>query len=193
MNTQFLGSWIRRFLLEYLISTKNLSRNTQYSYRDTFRLCLPFISKQIKKSIDQLDVCDMSVNIVKKFLSALESERKCSLTTRNQRLAALHAFANFVGLNSPEYIEWCRQIKMIPFKRTKKSLITYLEKNEMDALLNAPNRKTAQGRRDYTILLFLYNTGARADEVAQLTIANLNIANAPKRDFSTVVIKGKGS
>lgn len=194
MNSQdFLSPWIKRFLLEYLISIKNLSLNTQHSYRDTFRLCLPFISKQVKKPIDKLNIHDMSADKVKKFLLLLESERKCSLATRNQRLAAIYAFVNFVGLNSPEHLEWCRQIKQIPFKKTKKNLITYLEKTEMDALLNAPDQKTTQGKRDYALLLFLYNTGARADEVAQLIIADLNIANATKRDFSTVIIKGKGN
>lgn len=194
MNTQdFLSAWIKRFLLEYLISTKNLSRNTQHSYRDTFRLCLPFVSKQLKKQIDQLTVFDLSDEIIKKFLLHLESERKCSLSTRNQRLAAIHALANFIAISSPEHIEWCRQIKSIPFKKAKKTLITYLDKTEMDALMNAPDRKTKQGQRDYALLLFLYNTGARVDEAAQLTIADLCIANVPKRDFSIVTIKGKGN
>lgn len=194
MNTKdFLSSWVKRFLLEYLINTKNLSKNTQHSYRDAFRLCLPFISKQKKKSIDKLEVYDMSADVIKKFLSFIELERNCSLTTRNQRLAAIHAFANFVGFNSPENLEWCQQIKQILFKKSRKKLITYLEKSEMDALLNAPDQKTFQGNRDYALLLFLYNTGARADEAAQLIVADLNIASVPKRDFSTVVIKGKGN
>lgn len=194
MNTQnYLSSWIKQFLLEYLISTKNLSRNTQHSYRDTFRLCLPFVAKKTKKQIDQLNIDDFSPSTIKDFLTSIEIKRKCSLATRNQRLAAIHAFANFVGLNSPEYVEWCRLIKQVPFKKTKKTLVTYLEKPEMDALLNAPDRDINQGRRDYGLLLFLYNTGARADEAAQLRIMDLEIANAPKRDFSTVIIKGKGN
>lgn len=194
MNTQnYLSSWIKRFLLEYLISVKNLSRNTQQSYRDTFKLCLPFVAKKLQKSIDQLTVDDLSPAIIKDFLLSLEKERKCSVATRNQRLAAIHALVNFIGLNSPEHVEWCRQIKQIPFKKAKKTLITYLEKPEMDALLNAPNKNTSQGRRDYALLLFLYNTGTRADEAAQLTINDLDIANALKRDFSTVLIRGKGN
>ena len=100
MKTQnYLSSWIKRFLLEYLISTKNLSRNTQHSYRDTFRLCLPFVAKKTKKLIEQLNVDNLSPAIIKAFLLSLEIERKCSLATRNQRLAALHAFANFISLN----------------------------------------------------------------------------------------------
>lgn len=192
-STLYLSSWIKRFLLEYLISVRNLSKNTQQSYRDTFRLMLPFMANKAKKSIDKLFVDDIDSDLIKIFLLDLETNRNCSLSTRNQRLAAIHAFAKFVGLNSPEHVEWCRQVQMIPFKKTKRTLITYLEKSEMDALLNAPDKHTDQGKRDHALLLFLYNTGARADEAAQLTIADLNIAHAQKRDLSTVVIRGKGN
>lgn len=192
-NTDYVSSWVKRFLLEYLISVRNLSKNTQQSYRDTFRLMLPFIANKAKKSIDKLAVNDIGSDAVKAFLQDLESNRHCVLSTRNQRLAAIHAFAKFIGLNSPEYVEWCRQIQMIPFKKAKRTLITYLEKSEMDALLNAPDKQTDQSKRDYTILLFLYNTGARADEVAQLTIADLHIAHAKKRGLSTALIRGKGN
>ncbi len=123
----------------------------------------------------------------------LETERKCSLSTRNQRLAAIHAFAHFVGLNSPEHVEWCRQLRAIPLKKTQRTLITYLEKAEMDALLAAPNVSSLQGKRDYALLLFLYNTGVRADEAAQVTIGDLAIAHAQKRDISIVTIRGKGN
>jgi len=192
-HANYLSSWIKRFLLEYLISIRNLSKNTQHSYRDTFRIMLPFIAKKIKKPIDQLLIEDLDVDTIKSFLLDLEENRHCSLSTRNQRLAAIHAFAKFVGLNSPEHMEWYREIQMLPLKRTKRTLITYLEKSEMDALLNAPNKQTEQGKRDYALLLFLYNTGVRADEAAQLLIGDLSIANAPKRDLSTVLIRGKGN
>jgi len=192
-NQFFLSYWVKRFLLEYLISVKNLSRNTQHSYRDTFRLYLSHTAEKINKPVDQLTIEDMSPDSIKEFLQNVESERQCSIATRNQRLAAIHAFAQFVGVNNPEYNEWCRQIRLIPIKRTSKPLITYLEKDEMDALLNAPTRLTDLGRRDYAILLFLYNTGARADEVAQLTIGDLDIAYNNKNGISTVLIRGKGN
>jgi integrase/recombinase XerD len=194
MNSiNLLSSWVKRFLLEYLTSERNLARNTQQSYRDTFKLMLPFAAKKVKKPIDQLTVEDLTPEVIKSFLLYLESERQCSVMTRNQRLAALHAFAHFVGLNSPEHIEWCRQIRLIPFKKPKRTPLTYLEKPEMDALLNAPDQTTRQGQRDYVLLLFLYNTGARSDEVAQLILGDLDMANAPERDISTVMIRGKGN
>jgi len=188
-----LSPWMKRFLLEYLMSVRNLARNTQHSYRDTMRLLLPFIAKIIKKSIDKLTIPDVSASNVKKFLTDLEIARKCSIRTRNQRLAAIHAFAHFVGMHCPEYVDWYRTIHQIPAKKAPQPSITYLEKNEMDALLDAPNKATDQGKRDYAVLLFLYNTGARADEAAQLTIADLEIAHAKNRDFSYVTIRGKGN
>lgn len=191
-DNQYVSLWIKRFLLEYIISIRNLSKNTQLSYRDTFRLLLPFVAKKIKKSIDQLLLEDLTPDIIRAFLSELESSRNCSFSTRNQRLSAIHAFAKYVGLNNPQCMEWCRLILIIPFKKAKHTLITYLEKAEMDAVLDAPDRSTEQGRRDYALLLFLYNTGARADEVAQLTIADLSIPNQ-KNGLATALIKGKGN
>jgi site-specific recombinase XerD len=192
-ETTKLGPWVRRFLLEYLVSERNLARNTQCSYRDTLALLIPFIAGRVHKPIDRLDIDHVSPENVQPFLQHLEQTRGCMLTTCNQRLAVIHALARFIGQRCPEYIEWSGQIRAIPFKRTSKTSITYLEKSEMDALLAAPDRDTAQGRRDYLLLLFLYNTGARADEAAQLTIGDLQLAPAPDREHSYVQIHGKGN
>jgi site-specific recombinase XerD len=192
-DTAFISVWIKRFLLEYLVTTRNLSKNTQLSYRDTFRLLLPFVATNSSKPVDLLLVEDTDPVTVRTFLSDLETQRGCSIATRNQRLSAIHAFGRFVGMHSPEHLEWCRQIQLIPIKRAEHTLITYLEKQEMDALLNAPNRSNRQEQRDYALLLFLYNTGARADEAAQLKIGDLNISGSSKKELTTVRIKGKGN
>ena len=188
-----LGPWVRRFLLEHLLGERNLARNTQRSYRDTLVLLLPFIAEQAAQTVDQLQVEQMTADRVRRFLEHVEQQRRCCVTTRNQRLAAIHALAHFIGQHSPEHIAWCGQIRAIPFKKTASRQITYLEKAEMDALLAAPDRRTAQGQRDYALLLFLYNTGARADEAAQLRIEDLHIAQLPQRDFSFVQLRGKGN
>ena len=192
-ETAKLGVWVRRFLLEHLVGERNLARNTQRSYRDTLALLIPFISSRVDKKVDQLDIDHVTAEHVRQFLQDLEETRGCSVATRNQRLAAIHALAHFVGQRAPEHIEWCGQIRAIAFKRAAKTPITYLEKSEMDALLAAPRRDTAQGRRDYSLLLFLYNTGARADEAAQLSVGDLHLAHAPRRDHSSVQIRGKGN
>jgi integrase/recombinase XerD len=186
---RLLGVWVRRFLLEHVVAERNLSRNTQRSYRDTFALLLPFVSTRKKRPIDRLCVADFSSDILKHFLDHLERERKCSIRSRNQRLAAIHAFAHFVAEHSPEDVAWCAAIRSVPFKRFHRTELTYLEKPEMDALLAAPDRHTALGRRDHALLQFLYNSGARASEATGLRIESLHFhANA----ISHVEIYGKG-
>lgn len=181
-----LGPWVRRFLLEHLVGERNLAHNTQQSYRDTLCQLIPFASQRLGKPVDRLLMVDVSAAIVRDFLAAIETTRGCSIATRNQRLAALHALARFVGEHSPEHIDWCTQVRAVPYKKGSHALIPYLTKDEIDALLAAPDRHTAQGRRDYALLLFLYNAGARADEAAQLTIAQLDLHT------SSVRILGKG-
>jgi site-specific recombinase XerD len=101
-------------------------------------------------------------------------------------LAAVHALARFVGEHSPEHIAWCGQIRSVPFKKASKTVIPYLDKPQMDALLAAPDRQTAQGRRDHALLLFLYNSGTRAEEAAQLLVSELDLAGC------SVKVRGKG-
>ncbi|WP_223460878.1 tyrosine-type recombinase/integrase [Pseudomonas sp. GL-RE-19] len=147
-----LGAWVRRFLLEYLVAERNLSHNTQISYRDTLTLLLPFVSRRASVAI------------------------------------AIHSLGRFIAMRSPEHLAWCTEIRSIPFKKTTQAVIHYLDKPEVEALLRAPNRATSQGARDYAILLFLYNTGARADEAACLSVGNLQLGTSP-----SVRILGKGN
>ena len=192
-DTSLLGPWIRRFLMEHMVSERNLARNTQRSYRDTLQLLLPAIARRARKPIDRLAVTDVSADRVRQFLNELEEKRGCAIATRNQRLAAIHALARFIGLHAPEWVEWCGQVRAVPFKKAPRALVTYLEKPEMDALLATPDMTTAQGRRDHALLLFLYNAGARADEAAQVRISDLTLPQVPDRDLASVLIRGKGN
>ena len=192
-NTDLLSTWVRRFLLEYLVGERNLARNTQKSYRDALQQFLPFIARAARRRIEGLRVDDISPARIRAFLQDLERTRRCGIATQNQRLAAIHSFARFIGLHSPEYLEWLGQIQNISSKKVAPPLIGYLEKNELDALLKAPDQRTPQGRRDHAVLLFLYNTGARADEVAQVRIADLDFGAASSRDASSVILRGKGN
>src|SRR4051794_32995269 len=130
-----LGGWVRRFLLEHLVGERNLARNTQRSYRDTLRLLLPFLAQSIHKDVDRLTVLDLSAERMRQFLSEVEEKRGCGAATRNQRLAALRSLAHFIGLHSPEHVQWCGEIRSIPFKKAPGRSVGYLEKVEMDALL----------------------------------------------------------
>jgi integrase/recombinase XerD len=183
-----LGPWVRRFLLEHLIAERNLSRNTQRSYRDTLTLLLPFASVRVGKPIDRMMAAELSRDVVRAFLEHVENVRNCGATTRNQRLSAIHSLALFIGMRSPEHVSWCAEVRSIPFKKTTKTIIGYLEKPELDALLRQPDRRGVLGARDHALLLFLYNSGARADEAAKLTVGSLQMGTSP-----AVRILGKGN
>jgi integrase/recombinase XerD len=183
-----LGPWVRRFLLEHLVAERNLARNTQVSYRDTLALLLPFASKNEGHAIDRMTVEDLTPSVVRKFLDHLEHDRQCTGVTRNQRLATIRSLARFIGMRSPVHVAWCAEIRATPFKKTAKTVIGYLEKAEMDALLAQPDRRTPLGDRDHALLLFLYNSGARADEAARLNVDSLQLGTQP-----SVRLHGKGN
>jgi site-specific recombinase XerD len=186
-----LGPWIRRFLLEHLIRDRNLSPNTQRSYRDTLTMLLPFIAAQVHKPLDRLEVADLSAGHTRLFLTHLEQTRRVSALTRNQRLAAIHSLARFIAECSPQHVAWYGEIRNVRFKKTTRGLIHYLDKPEVEALLAAPDCTTSVGQRNYVLLLFLYNSGARASEAANLCIADLDLDTGP-HPRASVRILGKG-
>src|SRR5712692_10675074 len=161
-----LGPWVRRFLLEHLVAERNLARNTQRSYRDALTLLIPFVADKLHQSVDRLTVTNVSADLVRLFLTDLEQSRKCSIATRNQRLAAIHVLARLVGEHSPEHIACCGQIRSIPFKKGAQVVIPYLDNRRWMRSWTLQTAKTAQGRRDHALLLFLYNSGTRAQEAA---------------------------
>jgi site-specific recombinase XerD len=185
-DNSLLGPWVRRFLLEHVVAERNLSRNTQQSYRDSLSQIIPFVAERVHKHVDKLTVEEMSADLVRDFLSHVETSRGCGIATRNSRLAAIHAMARFIAEHSPEHIQWCTQVRYVPFKKGTHALVPYLDKSEIEAMLACPDQRTPQGRRDHGMLLFLYNSGARADEAAQLVIADLDLVGASVR------ILGKG-
>jgi site-specific recombinase XerD len=175
MTKDLAGPWVRRFLIEYVLGERNYSSHTQHSYRDMFRLFLPFAAKRSRCTMDQLPLARIQPKMIRGFTQHLEQVRHCVPSTINQRVTALRAWADFVGTNSPEHLEWSRQIKTVHFKKHVPSPRNYLDKEEMKALLAAPDQKDEQGFRDHALLLFLYNTGARASEAASLTVGDLDL------------------
>lgn len=174
-----LGPRIRRFMLEHLIAEQNLSHNTQTSYRDTLVLLLQFIHSYYKELLERFLIEDVSPEVVRMFLANFESGRSCRVATRNQRIAAIHSLAKFIGLPSPEHLAWGTDLRAIPFKKAAESTVGYLEKPERDALLQFFNRKTLIGYSNHSLLLFLYHTGARADEAAHEHVAGFALERSP--------------
>jgi integrase/recombinase XerD len=187
-----LGPWIKRFLLEYLPGERNFTRNTQQSYRDALRLLIVFAAGSLHKKPDQLLVEDIGADLLRRFMRHVEEIRKCSVSTRNQRLAAIHALATFIGERCPEHLPWCAAIRAIVFKRGVRVPVGYLEKNEIDALLDAPDNANWIGTRDRALLLFMYNSGARASEAAQVTVGDLRL-HSSEITQSFVELHGKGN
>ena len=202
MNKQekysFVGYWFMRYLSEYIPVIKNQSHNTLTSYRDYYMQYLPFVAKRTGKHADKLLITDLTVERTNAFLNHIETDKGCTIQTRNQRLTAIKSFVHYVYNNAPEYMEWSRLMSTIPMKKVKVKVIegsvlpavSYLDKREMDALLNTPDRQTVQGRKDYAMLLFLYNTGVRASEAASLTIGSIIYDDA---SCPLVRIYGKGN
>jgi len=173
-DTMLMAPWVRRFLLEHVVGERNVSLNTQKSYRDMLLQLLPFIAAQVHRPIERLMVSELSAERIRLFLKEVEGKRRCTVRTRNQRLSTIHALARFIGQHAPEHLQWCAQVRLIPFKKTMDRLITCLDREEIKAILSAPVRSNPQGERDYALLLYLYNSGSRVSEAAQLSIQDVD-------------------
>ena len=186
-----LGTWIKRFLLEYLPTERNLALNTLRSYRDSLTLLLPFVAGRCGKPVERLTVDDLSASRVTAFLGHLEQERGCSVQTRNLRLTAVRSLARYVAVRDARLVEWAGSIRAIPLKKAVRPRITWLSAETMDAMIAGPDRRTVAGRVEHACLLFLYNTGARASEVSGLQVQDLHL---PERtgENARVTIHGKG-
>lgn len=190
-DRELLGPWLRRFLTEYIVSERNLARNTRASYRDTFTLLLPFVSRKLRKPVERLTVRNLTSGLLLAFLAHIENDRGCSVQTRNQRLAAIRAFARFVGSRDPAHAEWCGHIRAIAAKKSMSPPVGWLTRTEIEAMLTVPDRDTRRGRCEYALLLFLYNTGARVSEVTQLKIRDLTF-DRDRGGHDLVTLRGKG-
>jgi site-specific recombinase XerD len=179
---------VHGFFCDHLAAQKGLSANTIASYRDSLKLLLQFIAQTITQPVDKLTLEDFDATLIVAFLSDLETTRGNTARTRNNRLAALRAFFRYVAAQEPTLLQRCQRICDIPLKRTEHKTIEYLEDEELRALLDSVDPTSRNALRDYALLLFLYNTGARVQEVVDLTFAGLRL-EAPLQ----VNLIGKGN
>jgi integrase/recombinase XerD len=193
MNDSYLlGPWVRRFLAEYLVTINSVARSTQLSYRDTLAKLIRFAVNKAGKRADLLTLDDLNRELIIAFLPSTTTKRCVGPRTVNQRLAALHSFARFVGEYGPEHLQWSGRVMSIPFRKFARPQIPYLEKPEIDALLAAADMQTPLGRRDHALLLFLYNTGARAAEAAQVKVGDMQLQRPGDTRNAFVRLHGKG-
>ena len=173
--TTDLARLLQRYFCSYLINQRRLSSNTIASYRDMFRLLLPFIATQQKKSVSTLNLADMNADIILLFLQYLEEKRGNKVKTRNARLAAIHSFLNYAAIEEPQALPDIQRVMAIPEKRTDHFLFECLEKNEIEALLKVQDLTTWIGQRDHILLLTLYNTGARVSEITMVQLKDIDL------------------
>ena len=188
MNTnRLIAPLIQAFFQDFLAAQRGLSPNTIVAYRDCIKLFLNFAAGRLERPVDKLTIEDFQDKLVVAFLDDLETSRGNSARTRNARLAALHTLFRYIAGHHPEAMARCQQICVVPVKRTSHRTIEYLEDNEIGSLLNSVDPSSRNALRDCGLLLFLYNTGARAQEVVDLTIHKLRFETPCQ-----VKILGKG-
>lgn len=170
-----LARSLRSFFSDYLPKLRAVSPHTIQSYRDGLALLLRFVASQQSRRASKLDFDNIGTEEVIDFLNHLEQERHNTPSTRNVRLAAIHAFFQYVAGQHPDRLEQSQRILGIPFKRTRTRAIEYLEYEEIEAVLAVVDRSSLDGRRDYTLIATMFNTGARVSEILGIRASDLQL------------------
>ena len=179
---------LKRFFSHYMPVQKGHSEDTVRAYRDAIKLLLCFVADMLKKSVDSLDIEDITEKVILGFLDHIEQQRGCTARTRNARLAAIRSLFAFIAREDPVLVVQSQQIRSIPLKRIEHKIVEYLEEKEMQAVFDAVDINSRTGIRDRALLLFLYNTGARVSEVINMQLTDLRMGDAAQ-----VLLHGKGN
>jgi site-specific recombinase XerD len=182
------SSLLQRFFTDRLLQQRNASPRTIAAYRDAFRLFFKYAEKQHKKSASQFTLNDFTATVVLEFLAYLEADRRNTIRSRNSRLTAFRSFARFIALQCPPAINNAQQVLAIPTKKFEKPMLGFLSREEVRALLIAPEASSWSGQRDRVMFTVLYNTGARVSELLDLHVADVRLAGG----CSSVLLHGKG-
>jgi site-specific recombinase XerD len=187
MTKTDIGKPIRDFFEQHLVSARALSGHTVLAYRDAWKLLLQFACRHHGKTTLTLTLEDITADTVRRFLDHLERERNNSVHTRNNRLAAIHAFFRYLATIDPRHLPQCESILSVPFKRQARRVLEYLEREEVQYIFREIRINTPHGQRDDALLRLLYNTGMRAQELVGLNVNHVRFS----RPYY-VRIQGKG-
>ena len=176
MKTHQLPVYMQRFFTERLTTQLAASANTIASYRDTFRLLLNYASERLGREPTALHVADIDADLVGDFLSFIEAKRSNSARTRNARLAAIRSFFKHVASQEPQLLHHCQRILVMPSKRHEKRSIDYMQRDEIEALIAAPEPDTWTGQRDRTLLMLALQTGLRVSELTNLNCGDISLS-----------------
>lgn len=188
MKPTDFSKYISDFISRYLPNEKGVSSNTITAYRDTFVLLLNFIQEHKGIKVEKLTLEKIKKETILEFLDHLEKQRKCSHSTRNARLAAVHSFYKYLQGETLDYLHECQKILSIKFKKAAYQSLNYLSIEGIKLLLQQPDTTTVKGRRDLTMLALMYDSGARVQELIDLTPSMLRLS----KPF-TIKIIGKGN
>ena len=180
--------YVQLYFTKFLTLQRGMSPNTVASYSDAISLFLVFCAEKKKIRPEKLTFQRINKAEVEEFCNWLETERNNSISTRNQRLGAIHAFFSYAMIEEPAYAALCRDILSIRMKKQPQVPPKYLSIDELKLLLNMPDRASQQGRRDIVLLTLLYDTAARVQELIDLQVGDINFKNYP-----TVALRGKGN
>jgi site-specific recombinase XerD len=187
MTSADLAPFVTAFFVRHLAAERNVSRHTIAAYRDTLKLLLRFARDVSHRPVAALRFDDLTPELILQFLTHLETVRRNTVRTRNTRLAAIHSFFRYVLDRDPALAIACQRVLAIPVKRTTRPVLGYLAETELAHLLAQVDRSTPDGERDYLLLALLYDTGARIQEVLDLTPRDCRLTAPP-----FVRIRGKG-
>ncbi len=182
-----LGSVLHAFFENHLPCQQGVKPTTVRSYRDAIKLFLQFVAAEKRCQLTRVELADLTGDRVLQFLNHLEGQRGNAVASRNQRLAALRNFFEYLANQRPEQLAEAQRVASIPVKRTPPPRTHFLEHDQIEALFQNLPTDDPQALRDRTLLLFLYNTGARVQEVAELRVGNLEWGAKPR-----VHLHGKG-
>lgn len=188
MKPTDFSKYISEFISKYLPNELGASPNTISAYRDTFLLLLTFIEKNKKVKLQKLTLDHIKKETIIDFLNWIQSERKCSNSTRNLRLAAIHSFYKYLQYQHLDNLYECQRILAIKTKKAAKDSISYLSVEGIKLLLQQPDTTTRKGRRNLALLSLMYDTGARVQEMIDLTPSMLRLD-----DPASIKVIGKGN
>ena len=164
---------LQAFFTERLITQRRVSPHTVAAYRDTFRLLLGFAAERTGRPPSRLDLADIDATLIAAFLDHLEQDRHNSVRTRNARLVAVHSMFRFAALREPAHAAQIQRVLAIPQKRFDRAIVSFLNRDEIEALLNAPDQSTWIGQRDRALLTLMVQTGLRVSELTGLCCADV--------------------
>lgn len=170
-----LFALVESFFTTYLPRQRGASTHTIRAYRDTMKLLLEYVAGRRGRAMAAIELDDLDADMVAGFLNHIEIERSNSATTRNCRRAALRSFFKHLVRNDLSHALQYARVLSLPSKKARQRPATYLEAADVRAIIANPDRRTAAGWRDYTLLLFLYNCGARVSELTGLRWEDLQL------------------